>query len=85
MQMKHVTTRQGYPFGVQEESEEDLFNMILFKEAFSDLPPKQQAVLGLRLQGYTQGAISKILNISRTTVGSIEQKAIAETSKRVQV
>jgi len=66
-----------YPFPVTETSEEDVLSMIVMRDVFPKLPKNQQVVVGLRLQGFTQGAISRLLNISRTSIGSLEKQAVS--------
>ncbi len=65
-----------YPYPVYETNEDDVLNMIVLQDIFPSLPDNQQVVIGLRLQGFTQGAISHLLNISRTSIGSLEKQAI---------
>lgn len=79
-----ITRRVKYPFGVTEFNEDDLLNGILFKEHFRKLPKEQQVVLGLRLLNYTQSIISRILNISRTSVGTLEKKAVGKLREAMQ-
>lgn len=69
-----------YPYPVYEDNENDLLSHIILREVFPTLPDKQQVVLGLRLQGFTQGAISRLLNISRTSIGSLEKQAVKTIS-----
>lgn len=72
-----------YPYPVQEHNEEDLLSAIILRDVFPTLPDKQRVVLGLRLQGFTQGAISRLLNISRTSIGSLEKRAIKTISSHM--
>lgn len=65
-----------YPYPVYENNENDLLSQIILRDVFPTLPDKQQVVLGLRLQGFTQGSISRLLNISRTSIGSLEKQAV---------
>ncbi len=46
--------------------------------ALKQLSPRQQAVIGLRIMGYTQQAITALLGISRTTVWSDETAAVGK-------
>lgn len=57
-------------------NEDDLLDIIVIKDKFSQLPKKQQVTLGLSLLGYTQGVLANILNISRTSVGILQKQAI---------
>ncbi len=56
----------------------DLLEIISLEKEFHKLPPRQQAVLGLRLLEYTQIAIAALLQISRTTVWTDEKAALAQ-------
>ncbi len=59
-------------------SDTDLLEVISLEQEFHKLPPRQQAVLGLRLLEYTQVAIANLLHISRTTVWTDEKAALAQ-------
>lgn len=72
-----------YPYPVYETNEDDVLNMIVLQDTFPLLPDNQQVVIGLRLQGFTQGAISRLLNISRTSIGSLEKQAVAFLSLKM--
>ncbi len=72
-----------YPYPVYETDEDDVLNMIVLHDIFPTLPDNQQVVIGLRLQGFTQGAISRLLNISRTSIGSLEKQAVAFLSLKI--
>ncbi len=72
-----------YPYPVYETNEDDVLNMIVLQDTFPSLPDNQQVVIGLRLQGFTQGAISRLLNISRTSIGSLEKQAVAFLSLKM--
>lgn len=65
-----------YPYPIFENNEDDLLSQIIFKEVFPTLPTEQKIILGLRLQGFTQSAISRLMNISRTSIGAMEKQAI---------
>jgi len=69
-----------YPYPVHEDNENDILSQIILRDIFPTLPDKQQVVLGLRLEGFTQGAISRLLNISRTSIGSLEKQAVKTIS-----
>ena len=73
-----------YPYPIYEESEDDLLSQIILRDTFPELPAQQQVVLGLRLQGFTQGAISRLLNVSRTSIGSLEKQAVITISSKMQ-
>ncbi len=72
-----------YPYPVYETNEDDVLNMIVLQDIFPSLPSNQQVVVGLRLQGFTQGAISRLLNISRTSIGSLEKQAVSLLSLKM--
>ncbi len=72
-----------YPYPVYETNEDDVLNMIVLQDTFPLLPDNQQVVIGLRLQGFTQGAISRLLNISRTSIGSLEKQAVTFLSLKM--
>ena len=72
-----------YPYPVYETNEDDVLNMIVLQDTFPLLPGNQQVVIGLRLQGFTQGAISRLLNISRTSIGSLEKQAVTFLSLKM--
>lgn len=69
-----------YPYPIHEDNEDDLLSRIILRDIFPILPNKQKVVLGLRLQGFTQGAISRLMNISRTSIGSLEKQAVTTIS-----
>jgi len=69
-----------YPYPIHEDNEDDLLSRIILRDTFPILPNKQKVVLGLRLQGFTQGAISRLMNISRTSIGSLEKQAVTTIS-----
>ena len=69
-----------YPYPVHENNENDILSQIILRDIFPTLPEKQQVVLGFRLQGFTQGSISRLLNISRTSIGSLEKQAVKTIS-----
>ncbi len=56
----------------------DLLEIISLEQEFHKLPPRQQAILGLRLLEYTQVAIAELLHISRTTVWTDEKAAMSQ-------
>lgn len=72
-----------YPYPVYETNEDDVLNMIVLQDIFPSLSDNQQVVVGLRLQGFTQGAISRLLNISRTSIGSLEKQAVSLLSLKM--
>ncbi len=72
-----------YPYPVYETNEDDVLNMLVLQDIFPILPDNQQIVVGLRLQGFTQGAISRLLNISRTSIGSLEKQAVSFLSLKI--
>ncbi len=72
-----------YPYPVYETNEDDVLNMIVLQDIFPSLSNNQQVVIGLRLQGFTQGAISRLLNISRTSIGSLEKQAVSLLSLKM--
>ena len=65
-----------YPYPIYEENEDDILSLIIFREVFPTLPDREKVILGLRLQGFTQSAVSRLLNISRTSIGSLEKQAV---------
>jgi DNA-directed RNA polymerase specialized sigma subunit len=69
-----------YPYPIHEDNEDDILSQIILRDVFPTLPEKQQVVLGLRLEGFTQGAISRLMNISRTSIGSLEKQAVSTIS-----
>lgn len=73
--------KANYPFPVYEQDEEELLNYILLRQFFPLLQVNQKIVLGLRLLGYTQVMISRLMNISRTSVGTLEKAATKILSK----
>ncbi len=72
-----------YPYPTYEENEDDILSLLILQDVFPTLPEKEKVVLGLRLQGFTQGAISRLLNISRTSIGSLEKKAVQTISSSI--
>lgn len=72
-----------YPYPTYEENEDDILSLLMLRDIFPTLPKKEKVVLGLRLQGFTQGAISRLLNISRTSIGSLEKKAVQTISSNI--
>ncbi len=66
-------------------SDSDLLEIISLEQEFHKLPPRQQAVLGLRLLEYTQVAIANLLHISRTTVWTDEKAALAQLTLASEV
>lgn len=71
-----MRAQRTYPFPVYEEDEDEILNIILLRQFFPLLQVNQKIVLGLRLLGYTQVMISRLMNISRTSVGTLEKAAI---------
>ncbi len=71
----NMKLKATYPFPVYEHDEEELLNYILLRQLFPLLQINQKIVLGLRLLGYTQVMISRLMNISRTSVGTLEKAA----------
>ena len=68
--------RRSYPFPTYEDDEDAILNALLIQQFFPLLPLNQKVVLGLRLLGYTQVMISRLMNISRTSIGSLEKMAV---------
>jgi DNA-directed RNA polymerase specialized sigma subunit len=83
MRTTHKSRIKNYPFPVHEDDEDAILNMIVVKQLFPTLPSKQKVVLGLRLLGYTQVMISRLMNISRTSIGSLEKTAIHTLRKLI--
>lgn len=77
------TPIKNYPFPTHQDDEDDILSMIIIKQFFPTLPSQQKVVLGLRLLGYTQMMISRLMNISRTSIGSLEKTAIHTLRKLV--
>ncbi len=75
--------RRSYPFPTYEDDEDAILNMIILRQFFPILPTNQKVVLGLRLLGYTQVMISRLMNISRTSIGSLEKMAIQELRDKI--
>ena len=72
-----------YPYPTYEENEDDILSLLILRDTFPILSKKEKVVLGLRLQGFTQGSISRLLNISRTSIGSLEKKAVQTISSNI--
>lgn len=77
------SSMRGYPFPVYEDSEDTILNTIVLEQIFPTLPSNQKVVLGLRLLGYTQVMISRLMNISRTSIGSLEKIATTTLKKLI--
>jgi len=58
----------------------DLLNLIALEQSYRKLPPRQQAIIGLRLLEYTQEAVAALLSISRTTIWMDEKAALTQLS-----
>jgi RNA polymerase sigma factor (sigma-70 family) len=82
--MSRRLTNSRYPYPVHENNEDDMLDLIMIKEVFPTLDQREKVVLSLRIQGYTQGSISRILNISRTSIGSIEKKATQKIADKIK-
>lgn len=76
-----MKAKAAYPFPIYEEDEDEILNIILLRQFFPLLPTNQKIVLGLRLLGYTQVMISRLMNISRTSIGTLEKAAIKTLSQ----
>lgn len=57
--------------------EEEVISKIRLKKAYLGLRRRQQVILGLTINGFTQQDIANILKVSRTTIGTIKKRAIA--------
>jgi len=51
--------------------------------AITDLPPRQKAVVRLRVRGMTQTAAGRVLGISQYGAGELERRAIAGVQRRL--
>lgn len=65
--MKVFTIRSGRSF----EDE------VALKQQLEHLPKKELGVIALRAAGYTQVETARIMNLSRTSIGSIERRVYA--------
>lgn len=67
---------KDYPYAAYTMGENNLLLFLVFQDAYKKLTDRQKIVLGLRLLEYTQSSIAKIIGVSRTSIGSIEKRAI---------
>lgn len=58
--------------------EDDLFSNLSLAAAVNQLPNKYKAVIALRLAGYTQKECGSLLGFTRSAVGFIQKKALAQ-------
>ena len=63
--------------GYDTRPKEDADTRIDLATAVAKLPPRQQVIVALRCDGYTQQSITQLLGISRTTVWADEKSALA--------
>ncbi len=68
--MKRIKGYQPEPDG-----DTDVTQRIDLAHAIAKLTPRQQAIIALRTEGYTQQAITGLLAVSRTTVWVDEKEA----------
>lgn len=79
--MHNITRLKNYPYAAYMQNEDEMLTFIVFQDAFRSLTRRQKIVLGLRLLEYTQSSIAKIIGVSRTSISSIEKKAISQVKE----
>lgn len=67
------------------ESEERMLEKIALRQAISELPDRERAVIGLRyFHGLTQDRVAKVLGVSQVQVSRIEKKAIGMLREKIE-